>query len=196
MSTSQTGLVHKVDVGEHGLLFDPASLSASVGDTVEFHFYPQNHSVAQASFDNACHPLNSSGFFSGFVPTSEESKTVFTLTINNTDPIWYYCGQEGHCQAGMVGVINPPSGGNNLSSFKISASGTTDTTVPDNVQGGVLAASGSGSESSSTASSSSGTTQTASSTTASSTNVASKTGAAASISIFLVLFSLASMFML
>ncbi|KAJ5715281.1 uncharacterized protein N7483_012462 [Penicillium malachiteum] len=108
MSASQTSLVHKIDVGEDGFSFDPASLSASVGDTVEFHFYPQNHSVAQASFDDPCHPLNSSGFFSGFVPTSEESKTVFTLTINNTDPIWYYCGQEGHCQAGMVGVINPP----------------------------------------------------------------------------------------
>lgn len=33
---------------------------------------------------------------------------MFLVTINTTDPIYYYCGQIGHCQAGMVGVINPP----------------------------------------------------------------------------------------
>lgn len=33
---------------------------------------------------------------------------VFTLTINDTNPIWLYCAQVGHCQAGMVAVINPP----------------------------------------------------------------------------------------
>lgn len=33
---------------------------------------------------------------------------VFTITINDTTPIWYYCDHIGHCQAGMVGVINPP----------------------------------------------------------------------------------------
>jgi uncharacterized cupredoxin-like copper-binding protein len=33
---------------------------------------------------------------------------VFTVTVNDTNPIWFYCGVPTHCQAGMVGVINPP----------------------------------------------------------------------------------------
>jgi hypothetical protein len=40
--------------------------------------------------------------------TAMNQSLFFLLTINSTDPIYYYCGQVGHCQAGMVGVINPP----------------------------------------------------------------------------------------
>jgi hypothetical protein len=40
----------------------------------------------------------------------------FLVTINTTDPIYYYCGQIGHCQGGMVGVINPPCNGNGINS--------------------------------------------------------------------------------
>lgn len=32
---------------------------------------------------------------------------VYTITINNTQPIFFYSPVAGHCQAGMVGVINP-----------------------------------------------------------------------------------------
>lgn len=35
--------VHKVDVGEGGLVFNPSSVTAAEGDVVEFHFYPQKH---------------------------------------------------------------------------------------------------------------------------------------------------------
>jgi hypothetical protein len=45
---------------------------------------------------------------------------MFLVTINTTDPIYYYCGQIGHCQAGMVGVINPPC--NQGNSFTASGS--------------------------------------------------------------------------
>ncbi|GIJ86464.1 hypothetical protein Asppvi_005353 [Aspergillus pseudoviridinutans] len=107
-STSSTSAVQSVDVGDGGFTFDPDTLSVSPGSKVEFHFYPGNHSVVQAAFSNPCQPLSQSSFFSGFIPdTSEESPEVFTLTVNDTNPIWYYCGQIGHCQAGMVGVINP-----------------------------------------------------------------------------------------
>ncbi|EAU36269.1 conserved hypothetical protein [Aspergillus terreus NIH2624] len=110
MGTSTPSAVQTVDVGEHGFSFDPDTLQVAPGGKVEFHFYPGNHSVAQASFDRPCHPMSDSSFFSGFIaPTSGESDTVFTVTVNDTTPIWYYCGQIGHCQAGMVGVINPPS---------------------------------------------------------------------------------------
>jgi hypothetical protein len=35
--------------------------------------------------------------------------STFTIPVNTTDPIWYYCSAENHCQKGMVGVVNPPS---------------------------------------------------------------------------------------
>lgn len=72
-STSASSGVHMVNVGENGFTFTPASLNASPGEKVEFHFFPQNHSVAQASFENPCHPMGGTGFFTGFVLTSEES---------------------------------------------------------------------------------------------------------------------------
>lgn len=43
------------------------------------------------------------------MPVTAESTTmpVFTIPINSTDPIWFYCATGKHCQNGMVGVINP-----------------------------------------------------------------------------------------
>ncbi|KAF9892138.1 hypothetical protein FE257_002544 [Aspergillus nanangensis] len=139
-SHSASSSTQTVDVGEHGFTFDPDTLNVAAGDKVEFHFYPGNHSVVQADFSRPCHPLSDSSFFSGFIgPTSGESKTVFTITVNNTDPIWYYCGQIGHCQAGMVAVINPPtSGSDSLAVFKAEASNATGESVPFHVQGGTL----------------------------------------------------------
>jgi plastocyanin len=54
-----------IKVGNGQLTFDPSSTTAQVGDVLEFHFFPRNHSVVQGSFDQACNPL-SGGFFSGF----------------------------------------------------------------------------------------------------------------------------------
>lgn len=39
--------------------------------------------------------------------TEHIQPTTFTVTINDTNPIYFYCLFTGHCQAGMVGVINP-----------------------------------------------------------------------------------------
>jgi plastocyanin len=38
---------------------------------------------------------------------------TFELKINDTKPIWGYCGQTGHCQQGMVFGFNTPSYGPN-----------------------------------------------------------------------------------
>ena len=40
---------------------------------------------------------------------------MFAVPITNLDPIYYYSGQIGECQAGMTGAINPPC--NNSDSF-------------------------------------------------------------------------------
>ncbi|KAH0394408.1 hypothetical protein KCU89_g11394, partial [Aureobasidium melanogenum] len=134
---------HSIDVGEGGLVFSPNSTTAAVGDTVTFHFYPRAHGVARSSYPSPCAAIDN-GFNSGFVQVaSGESATTFTITINNTDPIWYYCPQGDHCQAGMVGVINSPSSGNqNIDGFINAASTAGSSTVPSQVYGGNLAANG------------------------------------------------------
>ncbi|THX67099.1 hypothetical protein D6D05_09978 [Aureobasidium pullulans] len=135
---------HSIDVGEDGLVFSPNSTTAAVGDIVTFHFYPRAHGVARSSYSSPCAAMDN-GFNSGFVKVaSGESNTTFTITVNNTDPIWYYCPQGDHCQAGMVGVINPPSSNDQtIGAFIVAASTAGTSTVPEQVYGGVLGAEGS-----------------------------------------------------
>ncbi|KAE8330927.1 Cupredoxin [Aspergillus sergii] len=202
IGTASPSAVQTVDVGEHGFSFDPDTLKVDPGGKVEFHFYPGNHSVAQASFSNPCHPMNDSSFFSGFIaPATGESDTVFTVTVNDTKPIWYYCGQVGHCQAGMVGVINPPaSGSDTLDAFKSAASNANGDSVPSNVQGGTLSTSSPKSSATSTSETSTHSTNTPSSTATTSasptttnspsptaTNIAGNLQATTDSSIFFVL---------
>jgi plastocyanin len=69
-----TGKVFDVNVGnlKAELVFEPDTIIASVGDIINFHFYPINHSVAQSSFDKPCQPLEGGvrqiPIFSGFLP--------------------------------------------------------------------------------------------------------------------------------
>jgi len=129
----------KVSNNNGDLKFTPDSISADLGTTVEFLFYPKNHTVAQASFALPCQPLNQTkGFFSGNYPTtSGTNPDVFTITINDTKPIWYYCSTGKHCQSGMVGVINPPADGSKtITQFIAAAAKAENNTAPPTVQGG------------------------------------------------------------
>jgi len=187
--------VHVVEVSDanSALQFTPNSITAAMGDQVEFVFNPLNHSVIQAAFDNPCMP-STGGFFSGFMPVamgaSTDSRPTFTLTINSTDPIWFYCGQtiESHCQAGMVGVINPPSsGGNTLAAFKTAAGNTKQSVVPADVQGGSISTFGKENPVSSNSSSSSAGSSSASSAAAStSASASSKSSEAGTVNFSLV----------
>ncbi|KAJ5771553.1 Cupredoxin [Penicillium odoratum] len=176
-SLSATKSVQSVDVGEDGFTFSPDTLTASAGDKIEFHFYPGNHSVTQAAFAKPCQPLNNTSIFSGFVPaTSGESKTVFTVVVNDTNPIWLYCAQIGHCQAGMVAVINPPNQ-DALSMFKAAAAKVSESSEPSAVQGGTL---GVPRNSSTSTSSSSTNRSTSGSTSSSSSSSSSSSGSTSS----------------
>jgi plastocyanin len=98
------------------LTFSPDNVQAEIGDVVEWHFLAANHSVAQSNFANPCAPLDAdsssaspSGFFPGFefvTTPGTQAPNVFQITITDSNPIWYYCPQGTHCQAGMSGVIN------------------------------------------------------------------------------------------
>lgn len=144
----------QVAVGQNGLTYSPSDIKAAVGDSVEFSFFPKNHTVTQSSFAQPCHPL-ANGFFSSFIPTSSSpSGTTFTILVNDTKPIWLYCGQPtgNHCQSGMVAAINAPTTGNTLAAFALLAKNATTSTSPPGSAplGGILKVAGAGSNSSST----------------------------------------------
>ena len=116
----------------------------------------QSHSVAQSSFDDPCQPLQSGnvpGFWSGMMPVTAESTSmpVFSIMVNDTRPIWFYCATAKHCQNGMSGVINPyvpaqerkgkankgnrPEG-KTLEEYKVAAASVEKTGVPEGIEGG------------------------------------------------------------
>ncbi|KAI8280733.1 hypothetical protein K4K59_008477 [Colletotrichum sp. SAR11_240] len=153
-SFSASGTVHVVKVGESGLTFSPNDVKAAVGDTVEFHFYPKAHSVAQSSFDKPCEPLSNgtaTGFFSGPVPVSSgEGADVFSVKVEDASPKWFYCATAQHCQGGMVGVINAPSsGGKTVDAYKEAAAKAAKNVAPASTGGGSLGPAATGSPSSS-----------------------------------------------
>ncbi|KAF2868964.1 Cupredoxin [Massariosphaeria phaeospora] len=108
-----TGVTHRIFAGatteNGGLHYEPQNVVAEPGDVIEFHFLPKNHTVTQSSFDAPCEPLEH-GVFSGFNFRTDagEAPNVFTFTVLNKEPFWYYCSQTNgdHCQKGMAGVIN------------------------------------------------------------------------------------------
>jgi hypothetical protein len=81
----------------------------------EFNFYPTNHSVVRAEYGFPCIPYEDTGvdkvgFFSGFHPVDAIllDPPKFTIKINDTSPIFFYCSAPGSCIGyGMVGAINP-----------------------------------------------------------------------------------------
>ncbi|TVY42004.1 putative GPI-anchored cupredoxin [Lachnellula subtilissima] len=151
----------KVAVGQNGLTYTPNDITANAGDSVEFDFFPKNHTVSQSSFADPCHPL-AGGFFSGFVPTNASTLgSTFTIVVKDTKPVWIYCSQTvgNHCQAGMVAAINAPKTGNTLAAFTLKASNATSSTFPPPgtpVGGTLVKSSGNTTSASSSSSSSSG----------------------------------------
>ncbi|KAF2452332.1 hypothetical protein BDY21DRAFT_294880 [Lineolata rhizophorae] len=112
--------VHTVKVGSGGnFKYDPDTIFTSIGDVVMFKFYPSNHSVVRGEYTGSsacggtgCNPrvpyelihLAGQGFHS-------ENDLTFSIVINDTSPIWFYCSALQFCHSnGMVGVINPANG--------------------------------------------------------------------------------------
>lgn len=79
------------------LAFEPTTVNASVGDTISFVFYPKNHTVTQSTFTAPCEPM-SGGVDSGFQPVAANATNVpsFTVTVNATTPLWFFCHQTGY----------------------------------------------------------------------------------------------------
>lgn len=121
------GATHKVVVGSANgsLTFDPPTLVAAPRDVVTFEFHQKNHTVTQSSFDNPC-VAKAGGFNSGFMPVDANATEfpTWSITVNDTAPIWAYCAQHkpdgsSHCGAGMLFAINPvETSPRNFTAFK------------------------------------------------------------------------------
>ncbi|KAH0538438.1 hypothetical protein FGG08_004986 [Glutinoglossum americanum] len=134
--------VVKVGSPEGNTVFEPDNLQVPAGSLVQFQFWPKNHSVVRSSFDQPCVPIEQStpgshGFFSGFMPI-QQSLGIFTIMVNDTKPIWFYCSQAKHCQNGMVGVINAPASNSSrtIDTFKALAKNAPNNITPGSSAGG------------------------------------------------------------
>ena len=63
--------------------------------------------------------------------------TTFVVNVTSTDPIWFYCSLSSHCQSGMAGVVNPPSG-QSITDYTNAAMSVKRASAPASVTGGVL----------------------------------------------------------
>ncbi|KAI9638416.1 uncharacterized protein MKK02DRAFT_42807 [Dioszegia hungarica] len=107
--------------------YTPNTITANVGDVLNFTFVAGNHSVSQSSFSNPCKDLSNGTVFSGYMPANiTAGKTSsYQVTINDTNPVWIYCAQGNHCQLGMVLSVNAPTSGNmTFSAFQGAANAT------------------------------------------------------------------------
>ncbi|KAL7942233.1 Cupredoxin [Trichoderma barbatum] len=124
----------RIDVGKSPFTFTPNDIKADVGDILEFHYHPINHSVVAADFAAPCKPKAEGGFYSGWFPTkSGENENVFQVEVNDTKPIWFYCSQTvgNHCGAGMVGAVNA-NVNKTFDAFKSAAEKVTTNESPKN----------------------------------------------------------------
>ncbi|KAI1394040.1 uncharacterized protein F4822DRAFT_424506 [Hypoxylon trugodes] len=125
---------YEVAVGKgNKLTFEPETLTTQLGDTVTYKFFSKFHSIAQSKFDDPCH-LSEGGLFSGYVPTESSdvaAPTSFTITVNDTKPLWLYCSTGEHCKAGMVHAINAPTNGTNtFDAYKSAAQKVSTAATP------------------------------------------------------------------
>ena len=82
---------HTVAVGQNGLTFTPDTVQAKVGEDVVFQFFPKNHSVVQADFNNPCNP-SEGGIFSGFnFNVSEGAAVSFPTSISLESLLTHFC---------------------------------------------------------------------------------------------------------
>lgn len=92
--SSGTGVTHTVIVApSQGVLrYVPFAVNASVGDTVMFMWGANNHTVTKSSELTPCNKTSDSPFASG----EQNAGFVFEQVVNDTNPVYFYCGTPGH----------------------------------------------------------------------------------------------------
>jgi hypothetical protein len=119
--SSGSGATHTVIVAPtQGVLrYVPFALNASVGDTIQFMWGANNHTVTKSSELTPCNKTSDSPFTSGeqnkgFMCSSfclNRNNHMCSLSpkvsqvVNDTNPLFFYCGTPTHCQKGMFGIM-------------------------------------------------------------------------------------------
>lgn len=85
--------------------FVPPFVNAQVGDTIRYTWVNGPHTVTKSS---GATPCNAS--IGGFQSGKQNAGFSFDQTVNDTKPIWFYCGVATHCENGMFGGVNVPNG--------------------------------------------------------------------------------------
>jgi plastocyanin len=140
-SSTSTAVPQQIKIvvgGTNVIAFNPPNIQAKVGDTIVFEFHQKNHSVVASSFDAPCVPLAQSvagenGFNSGFFPVAADATTfpTYSVQVNDTKPIWAYCGQTSHCGQGMVFSANAiETGAKSFAAFQALAKSLNGSTTP------------------------------------------------------------------
>jgi plastocyanin len=77
-----------VNAGENGFTYTPNTLTASVGDMVEFHFFTGFHTAVQGDFDTPCAQgsLSATGFDSGPTTNVRPISCVFSSNLIVVNP--------------------------------------------------------------------------------------------------------------
>jgi len=128
------GMDYPIMVGEGGDVFMPNTVTnAMMGDTVTFMFSGSQHSVVESSFDQPCSPMTG-----GFSVGAQSKMINFTVNIMDTGTHWFYCSVPGHCNSGMVGVINPPMDMTQADFVKQAANAMVNNPASNNAVGGTL----------------------------------------------------------
>ncbi|KAH9906322.1 hypothetical protein F4778DRAFT_642641 [Xylariomycetidae sp. FL2044] len=92
--------------------FVPNSVTAAVGDIIQFQFSNGNHTVTQSAADAACQPLQATvatAIHSGHIPYEDGATEVgtFNMPVTSADTMFLYCATGPHCQEGQVMIVNP-----------------------------------------------------------------------------------------
>lgn len=69
-----------IEVGRNGASFSPNSVTAAVGDILEYRFAGGRHSVVRADFSRGCTPASNNGFSSGL------QGSVSTILLESSPP--------------------------------------------------------------------------------------------------------------
>jgi len=144
---------HNVAVGQNGLTYSPSNITAAVGDVVSFTFYAKNHTATQSTFAAPCTQLVNStggntivGISSGYMPVGANatSNPVWSFSVQDTTPLWFFCLQGNHCQQGMVFSINETPA-KTFEAYQTAAKATTNSTAAPETGGAQTPAGSNGS---------------------------------------------------
>ncbi|KAI2463226.1 hypothetical protein F4781DRAFT_134544 [Annulohypoxylon bovei var. microspora] len=92
--------------------FVPNTVTAVIGDIIQFQFSNGNHTVTQSAENSPCQPLQATvatAIHSGHIPFQDGQTTVgtFNMPVTSTDTMFLYCATGPHCQEGQVMIVNP-----------------------------------------------------------------------------------------